>query len=427
MIPPKIMLAGAGEKTQYLAHNFNDNTIRFILHYPQKINADALCSATGALVSSVNILHASFIPGNLGAYWHVNREYSPIDYFTLFETKTETMATAVAASLKAVAPESAVQLHCTLVQGINESAIALTISHLCVDGGDGKYLLGKLIEAYNLMIQKQNTDTLLVKNGSRAAEQVYEELTPKEYFSLIKNPLSGVKTMFPFPSKDTGMLRMVWKNIPNEVMTNARSRAKKENATANDILLTAFYRAYASLSEVDETAAMSIMSMMDLRQHCKNGESDGLCNMSGSLPTTLKQGVHGSFSDTLSEVSEQTRAAKADPLAGLSGMPILHGVTHTTPMWLMLQAAERVYGSLSLGLTNLGNISCESLALNGLLPDNGIFGGPLKKKPSMQVSAVSFDGAPTLAIVGEFTKEDADALQGLLDNITTEITNYAQS
>lgn len=120
----------------------------------------------------------------------------------------------------------------------------------------------------------------------------------------------------------------------------------------DDILLAACYRAYAALPSVDASAPMSIMSMMDLRRHCKNGESEGLCNMSGSLPTVLKEGVAGDFSDTL--------------------------------------------------------------------------GGPLKKKPAMQVSAISFDGAASLAIVGRYTKTDGELLQQMLDCMVKEIEAYTK-
>ena len=34
--------AGVGERMQYLAHNYNDTTIRFVLHYPGFLNSDIL-------------------------------------------------------------------------------------------------------------------------------------------------------------------------------------------------------------------------------------------------------------------------------------------------------------------------------------------------------------------------------------------------
>lgn len=66
---PKVMIAGSGEKIQYLTHDFNDNTVRFALRYPGKLVPEILSQAMRAVVSRVDVLHASFVPGNLGASW----------------------------------------------------------------------------------------------------------------------------------------------------------------------------------------------------------------------------------------------------------------------------------------------------------------------------------------------------------------------
>lgn len=425
MNTPKILRAGAGEKTQYMVHDFNDNTIRFVIHYPGRVDADILCAAAKALVESVDILHSSFFTDSIGAYWHVNREYEESSFFQFVETEGAPDVTAYSLSLLPIAPENKTQLRCYLVQSKEASSIVLLISHLCVDGGDGKYLLSKLAEAYNMIQNTGTADALKVKDGSRAAEQIYENINTKEFLSLMKNPISSVKSVFPYPTTEPGRLRMVRTAIPASVMTAARKRAKKEGATANDLLIASCYHAYASLPEIDASSPMSVMSMMDLRRHCENGESEGLCNMSGSLPTTLESGIEGDFSDTLAQITSQTKAAKENPLAGLEGLPLVHGASRALPMGLLLLIAGKVYGSMSIGLTNLGNISCESIKLGELTPTGGLFGGPLKKKAAMQVSAISFDGTCSLAVVGQFTHEDGISLQTMLDRMAEEITKYA--
>ena len=213
--------------------------------------------------------------------------------------------------------------------------------------------------------------------------------------------------------------------VSASVMTAARERARGQEASANDVLLAACYRAYAALPAVDEKAPMSILSMMDLRRHCPGGVSEGLCNLSGSLPTTLREGVTGSFADTLSAIAAQTRPLKADPLAGLAGLPLIHGFTRALPLSVSLALAKRVYGSMSLGLTNLG--SAPDLALEGRSPAVMWFGGPMKKKPGMQVSAISHAGQCGLSITGTFTPEDEAALSAYLDDVCREIETFARS
>lgn len=425
MAVPKIRPAGGGERAQFLLRDYNDNTIRFVLHYPALVDPDVLRMATKAVVESVDVLHGTFFSDGTMAYWHINEDVGETNYFHYVETEGDPAKTAASLSLLPIYPEDKVQMLVTLVQNETASSVVIQQSHLVVDGGDGKYLISKLVEAYNMILETGNADALEMKDGSRAPEKVYEKLGMADMKELMSNPLSSVETAYPYPTTTPGMARVTSKVISAELMSAARKKAKAVGATANDLLVTAFYHAYAAMDGVDAAAPMSISSMMDLRRHCVNGDSEGLCNMSGALPTTLKNGCTGSFEETLAEIVKQTSAAKENPYAGLEGMPIMHGLTRTMPIWLMQLAVGKVYGKLSLGLTNLGNLKCIDYALGDVVPNGGLFGGPLKKKPGMQISVMSFDGACTLAVVGVYTKEDAAVLQATLDIMLKEIEVYA--
>ena len=425
MSKSKKIMAGAGEKFQSLGLEFNDSTIRFVLRYPGIIDPDILSAATRTIIQQVDILHGSFYNDAISAYWEIHEEYSESSYFQYIRTEGDPFVTAQSISLLPVCFDSKCQLRVCLVQNDTESVVAVNISHLCVDGGDGKYLLNKLAESYRLFADGSD-EGLAVKNGQRAPEQIYQGLSLKEMASLIKMPGSDVKSEFRFVNDLPGRNRMVRVVIPAETMAAARKKAKTIGATANDILLTAVYRAYAELSYVDDNGPMSVMSMMDLRRHCADGESDGLSNMSGTFPTKLMEGVQGDFSHTLEQVAEQTRQMKEDPLAGMDSMPLIHGAVRTIPMKLLLMVAGKFYGSMALGLTNLGNMDCKALAMGEIIPTEGLFGGPLKKKPAMQISAASFDGSCSLCIVGQYTSEDAVMLQAFLDHMEEEITAYAK-
>lgn len=428
-------MAGTGEKLQYLVHDFNDNTIRFVLHYPGQPDSAVLRSAVKAVVERVDVLHSSFQAGAVHAYWHINRTYEEQDYFRITETEGDLMEAACAIAVMPILPEDKTQFRCHLVMPKkvdsvqislhDESILVVSISHLCVDGTDGKYLLAKLAEAYQVISENGNADGLLIKDGSRKAEQAYEQLSKKEYFSLMRNPIPRIKSVFPYPTQEKGDKSIVTVLIQSEVMEMAKNHAAGVDATVNDLLLTSCYRAYAASAGVDVAGPMSIMSMMDLRKHCQSGDSAGLCNITGSLPTTLPEGVKGDFSDTLKMIAEETKAWKNDPLAGLPGMPLLHTVVRTFPIGFLRYVAGKIYGSMAVGLTNLGALSDKELSLGTLVPDAAFFGGPLKKKPAMQVSAVSLGGACALSVVGEYTQEDARALCELLDRMKREIEEFA--
>ena len=417
--------AGVGERMQYLAHKYNDTSIRFILHYPGFLDPDILCAATKAVIDSVDVLHASFISNSQTCHWRVNEQYSVSDFFSLAECDGDPVKMASHLALQPVGHKDSCQVQVALVRGRESCAVVVRMSHLVVDGSDGKYLLNKLAESYRILEEGRDGAEIQIKNGSRSSINAYNELGIRELSSLAKLPFSGVKTEYPFAHpKDHGPLRMLRCTIPAELLGRARMKAKGEGASVNDLLLTACYRSYAKIT--GREGPMSVTGMMDLRQHCKDGISEGLANMSGGLNTALDYVPGSSFSENLAVIAQQTSAGKAEPLAGLDGLPMIHAATKTAPMWVLLKAASVIYSNMSLSLTNLGNILCEPLTMGGMKPVEGVFGGPLKRKPSVQVGAASFDGTAELTILGDFVTEDLESLQSFLDGIRGEIKEYLE-
>ncbi len=427
MALPKIIKAGGGERGQYILREFNDNTVRFVLNYPGIVDVDILRRAIKAVVESVDVLHGTFFTEGIGAHWKLNENVDESNYFLFVETAGDPAVTANSLSLLPVYSEDKVQIHCTLVQSETASCVVVRMSHLVVDGGDGKYLLHKLAEAYNLIAQTGSADGLQIKNGSRAPEKVYDTVSKEDMKKLQKSSPSStdVRSFYPYPNAEKGRNRLVLATIPGDVMNAARKKAKTVGASVNDLMMAATYHAYGKLPGVDPAAPMSINSTMDLRRHCVNGESEGLCNMSGSFMTLLEQGVSQPFAETLAIIAEQTTKVKENPLAGLEGMPIVHSLARNMPIGILLEIMGKVYGTAPVGVTNLGNLKCADFALGGIVPTGGIFGGPLKKKPGMQISVISFDGTCVLAVAVQCTDEDVTMLQGTLDAMVDEITAYA--
>ena len=429
MALPKIIKAGGGERGQYIMREFNDNTVRFVLNYPGIVDVDILRRAIKAVVESVDVLHGTFFTEGISAHWKLNENVDESNYFLFVETDGDPAVTANSLSLMPVYSEDKVQIHCTLVRSQDKSSVVVRMSHLVVDGGDGKYLLNKLTEAYNMIAETGNADALEIKNGSRAPEKVYDTVSKEDMKKLQKSSPSSTKirSFYPYPNEEPGRNRLVKAVIPAEVMNAARKKAKTVGASVNDMMMAATYHAYAAMDAVDAAAPMSINSTMDLRRHCVDGESEGLCNMSGSFMTVLENGCTGSFADTLATIAEQTAKVKANPLAGLEGMPIVHSLARNMPIGILLELMGKIYGTAPVGVTNLGNLKCVDFALGGIVPNGGVFGGPLKKKPGMQISIISFDGECVLSVVVQCTKADAVVLQNTLDTMVQVVTDYAQT
>ena len=148
------------------------------------------------------------------------------------------------------------------------------------------------------------------------------------------------KTEYRFADTDSGDPRLLHITLPEALMTVVRKKVKSYNASVNDLLLAAFYRSVSRQLALPQGQPMGIQSMIDLRRHISGGQSLGVCNLSGPLPTQLSCGVHGSFSDTLRELAEQTRQSKADSMAGMYGFSLIRFLFRFLPFGIIRRSEE---------------------------------------------------------------------------------------
>lgn len=422
----QVIPIGSGEAVQFLAHEFNDNTIRFVLHYPGLLDPQVLCAAARAVVMSVDVLHSSFCFDGTNACWHVHDDLVDDDFFTHVSVDADPTQSAEALALQPADREAKAQLHAALVDNGHICSVVIRVSHLCADGTDAKYLLRKLVEAYVQILSTGSAAGLQIKNGSRDPRQAYEHLHLREKLALCRIPFSKIKSEFPYPGDEPGEPRLVKRILPAESLAAARQKAKACGATVNDLLLAACYHAYAALPGIDSHSPMRISGMIDVRQHCVAGDSAGLSSMAGALRTELPQGICRHFEDTLRQIAAQTQRVKSQPHAGLEGFPLLYGAVRRIPLRLLLKAADGIYRNMSLSLTNLGQLDPCACAMGGLAPIGGMAGGPVKYKPGMQITAVSIDGQCVLSVVGRYTAEDQQLLEQMLDAVVREIAGFAK-
>lgn len=413
-----------GEKAQYLARESNDNTIRLALFYKVQIEQELLCQATTTLIQRIDILHSSFETTDFKARWKINTEFHSKEAFTFWKTESDIRAKVHEAMLKSIAFDGKLQVHCTLISNNEESAIVLRVGHMCADGRDAQYLLEKLIEIYNCLSEARDVTLVSLKNGTRNPEQCSNGLSFKDRIKLYWGPSTGNKTEYVYADREGGEPRIMYRTLPAELVSQVRKKGKEYHASMNDLLLTALYRATAKQMGLSEGQGMGIQSMMDLRRRMPTRDSLGVCNLSASLQTELKEGVNGDFADTLKEIVAQTIRAKNDPLSGLYDFPMMSGILRVFSFSMIQKLGAKVYGSATMGMTNLGALNGEKLAVVGCMPCEVILGAPLKQKPAFQLAVIGMNEEICMSAMAVCTERDELAVHNLLEDIQVELEQF---
>ena len=415
-----------GDQIQYLAKEYNDNTIRFLIRYPERIKVDLLEKAVKSIVQRVEILHSSFYANSFGTKWIVNQEYPENELLVTENIDGDVWEHAQKASLQAINYGGEIQLKCFLFQNATESAFVVLVGHMCCDGRDAVYLVKKIIELYNQLLTEENTEAVKIKSGSRLLNQCYngdKEMLTFDLNQIKREKSEEIKSCYQFVSAEKGKACLIMHRLSSDDI--ARCRKFVEHATVNDVILAAYFRAYVKRMNLSNYNPVGIASMMDLRRYIEGGDSAGVTNMSGPININLFNGIGDDFGETLKRVVEQTKASKENEKAGLEFTLAVRKIFKIVPFPVITAIGKKIYRNMSIGLTNIGNLKNSELKMGDVLPETLCFAGPVKKKPALQICASGLDGEVCLSIASECTIEDKKQLKELLDMITLEIKSIA--
>lgn len=416
------------DKMQYLFRNYYDRMIHISAEMEGDLDVDSFIKAVDLLVHKVEILRCSFKPNPVCPYWLLTANYNIKDYIKV--VSSDNIEEELDKALTGFIPyDSEVQLRVTLVKGTNKCGYAILLNHMCADGGDSKYLMGKLTELYADFVKGGDGTKIKIKQGTRENRQLYDRMPiekAKQAKKLYKNiSQSKIKVKFPFTPTDGAEKIQIFKMpVEGQFLNDLNAARKKHNATINDVALTAFFRTlyyYLSGKQKD----FNIVSMMDLRRYC-GGETLGVTNMTGFAPCSITVNEEP-FTTTLAKVKKEMEKNKQDEFMGLYSLPLLKLAFTILPYAISEIAIKIGYQNPLIGMSNIGIMEREKFELEGTKMIKGFMTGASKYKPYMQLTAITFDQTITFAIAEKCNEKDAVIIKQFLADYKKEMLNFCNN
>lgn len=416
------------DKMQYLFRNYYDRMIHVSAEMDGTIDVESFSRAAGILVHKIEILRCKFCPSAINPYWLLTQNYNINDYITVI--KSENISTELDKALTKCIPfDSEFQIRFTIVNGNNKCGYAILLNHMCADGSDTKYLIGKLIELYADIVNGGDGSKVKIKQGTRENRQLYDRM-PAEKVKVAKRlykniSQSKIKVTFPFtPTDGSESIQIFRLTIDGDFFEKLTAKRKSLSVTVNDIFLTAFFRTlYTYLG--GKESSLNIISMMDLRRYC-GGETLGVTNMTGFAPCQITMASE-SFNATLDKVKLQMEKSKKDEYMGLYGLPLLKLAFTVFPYALSELAIKIGYQNPLIGMSNIGIMDRSNFQLSGTKMTKGFMTGASKYKPYMQLTTVTFENTVNLAIAEKCNEKDAIILKQFLVDYKKELLRFCES
>ena len=417
------------DMVQYIFRNYYDRMMHAILWFDGVVDQGAVRAAVGHVVDKVEVLRSSFKFGFIRPKWIVNEQYDFNQLVQVVDTDDVEKAAFECIS-QSFSYKEKLQIRVFIVQDGTKSAIAFLVNHMCFDGGDFGYFLGKFVECYNSVLRTGSCEDVEIKTGSRDADQLYQGMSPeraKEAKGLYKNVShTGVNHKFAFSDdKHDLATRFTVKRLTEEQLTAIKTKAKSQGASLNDMLIAGYLRALVKQLGLGTDEAVNVTSMVDLRRHLPDRQTLGMTNMTGFMPCKIA-GVGDDFATTLSRVTEQTKKAKADPNLGLYGLPLLK-LAFTIFPYAIAEAAIRIgYVNPLIGMSNIGTVEPQKLKLDGVEMTDAFMTGATKYKPYVQVTFNGFAGEGRLCIAQKCSAKDQKIISDFLDDMIAQMIEFAQ-
>lgn len=421
----KKLKAEIWDKVQFIFRNYYDRMVHCAMYFEGTLDVNILRKAVYHIVKYYPVLRSSFKSNPINPYWKVNEDIQEGEMVrhVICEDLQKSVCEALA---KEIDYKAKLQFEIVVHFSQSKCAISVIVNHMCMDGADFKYFLGKIAEGYNLIAEGRSIEELQLKQGTRCYKQLYydmsEEDAKKAKGLYVNVSRTGVKTKFAFTDDKDCKTRFNFDKFTAEQLAAIKEKGREYDATINDVLITAFARAL-SKQVVSKDNRLAITNMKNLRHNIKSGQSQNMTNLTGFMPCVLES-TDGSFVEVLKKVSEITSKAKDDKFCGLYGLPLMALAFRLFPFSIAELAIKIGYENPLIGMSNIGIISEEMTGYKGLQCYDAFMTGATKFKPYIQLTATTFKGEPTLCIAQKCSDEDDKKIKKLLADTRKEMHDF---
>lgn len=416
------------DRMQFLFRSFYDRMVHLKLYFDGRIDREVLKSAVVFMVERAPVLHSSFNTTATEPFWKEDN-YTADDIVT-FKDSEDAEADSDEFLAGVIPFDSNVQIKISVFEQGDKSVLALLVNHMCMDGGDLKYFMAKLVSNYNCL-KRGDYSGIDMKSGSRSFEQVYSKFTGsdlKKARNLYKN-VSKNKDKVPFPwsePEDSDKNRIVRREIDAERFSRMKAVAKSYGITVNDAVMVLVIRTLYELCGRDEHSPLTVSCAIDLRRHIvEGGALGGLTNHTAWLACRTPE-MGENIRDTVINVVQAMRKHKRDKFMGLYSLPLLKLAYTIFPQDLAEFAIKLGYDNPLLAVSNMGMLGDDKLKFDGTELTGGFVSGATKYKPYFLMSVTTLLGKMTLSTSLRGNEKDVEIVNRYFDLIEKNLSEFIE-
>jgi NRPS condensation-like uncharacterized protein len=425
---PDTLPVEVSDKLQFFLRANADQQMRYVIIFNQQINFDLLKIALRLTVYAETIFSYVYKEDGKNVYWLKEETIEESSLIDLIEVNGD-LENYINQFLNLdITPFAFPLVRARVLRNEGKDVLCINMNHTPTDGSGLKMFVKKLAEIYsNLIINP----SYLPKNGinsDRSIKQVTDNFTFSQKLKFVKlgfkSPKRTPSWSFDFNKSDINNQKQFIKSkINSDIFDKIKTFSKLNNATINDVVLTAFIRTFSKLNKKNEVVAKPILIPMDLRKYINPNHNTAICSLTSSLICNIGSDIGNSFSDTLAKVQEVMNKKKEDH----SEMNILFQAIVLSKFMaynkLKEQFLARKMPPIPL-VTNVGIINPSDINFDGIPIEQAYITGAISLKDYFCMGYSTFNKEITFSIGFIGSDLQNKKIEEFLENLKFELTNF---
>ncbi|NHJ86642.1 MAG: hypothetical protein FK734_14345 [Asgard group archaeon] len=189
--------------------------------------------------------------------------------------------------------------------------LCLKVGHEVLDGGGIQDYLSLLTSFYRTL--NQNPTFLPQPNteNDRSLKQVFKRLNIfRKIATVFQLRIRTPNMTFPWESLEAKTRKYKIHRIAKESYLKLKEFSKKMKVTITDLIVTAYFRAMARLTELTKKKPLISTYTVNLRVYMPNYKAKSLCNLTTASHPQITYKPEESFLETLKQVHKSTQKLK---------------------------------------------------------------------------------------------------------------------
>ncbi|MFD1174965.1 hypothetical protein ACFQ3W_01410 [Paenibacillus puldeungensis] len=408
---------------QYFYRTVHEPLIHGLITFYGHLDEAAFIEAVTLSGQAIPLIRCTFEMGGGRPYWK-DRGFTGKDIVHVMESQATYLENEVPEWLAAsIDIHNEPQLKIVLIKGPETDTLCIIMNHMVCDGAGFKqyiYLLGELYtaccgEAGDLLRVRPDTTAY-----SRGTGQLFSGLRCYEKIGLLfaEYDLSKQKKQATVHMEgDSGNPFFVMRRMDPADFCRLKERAKRKDATINDMILTSYARA---LSRETGAEQIVIPCPVDLRKFIPSGGNPGICNLTSNFICDVTVWRGDLFEMTLEQVSSQMKVQKESPSC-LKSVIMLEMFFHLLPFRVIRKVFGKLFTIPVTSYTNLGVIDKRVLRFGQIGIADAVLTGAIKYAPYFQIAVSTYDDACTLSCNLHSTPHDQVRIERFLEGMISEL------